>query len=65
MIDETNWDMAMKLKYGLPFICLRFHGWVPLNFALIELSVKYSKKSTKTLCLLKIGNKEVGVGRTW
>jgi hypothetical protein len=25
----------------------------------IELSVKYSKESTKTLCLLKIGNKEL------
>jgi hypothetical protein len=28
----------------------------------IELSVKYSKESTKTLYLLKIRNKKVGVG---
>jgi hypothetical protein len=27
----------------------------------IELSVKYSKESTKALCLLKIGNKVVEV----
>jgi hypothetical protein len=28
----------------------------------IELSIKYSKDSIKTLCLLKTRNKEVGVG---
>jgi hypothetical protein len=29
---------------------------------ILELSVKYSKESTKTLCLLKTGNKMVEVG---
>jgi hypothetical protein len=29
---------------------------------MLELFVKYSKESTKTLCLLKIGNKVVEVG---
>jgi hypothetical protein len=31
-------------------------------YRILELSVKYSKESTKTLCLLKTRNKEVGVG---
>jgi hypothetical protein len=31
-------------------------------FCILELSVKYSKESTKTLYLLKIGNKVVEVG---
>jgi hypothetical protein len=29
---------------------------------IIELFVKYSKESTKTLCLLKTGNKVIEVG---
>jgi hypothetical protein len=29
---------------------------------ILELSVRYSKESTKTLCLLKTGNKVVEVG---
>ena len=32
------------------------------NYKIIELSIKHSKESTKTLCLLKIGNKVVEVG---
>jgi hypothetical protein len=34
----------------------------PKKQGTIELSVKYSKESTKALCLLKIGNKVVEVG---
>jgi hypothetical protein len=44
-----------------PHVHKKIHNYF-INMAfIIELSVKYSKESTKTLCLLKIKNKVVEV----
>jgi hypothetical protein len=50
----------MKIRYYLR-IFVTFGNGFRINLT-IELSVKYSKESTKTLCLLKTGNKVVEVG---